>query len=165
MDLFSEIPGNGVVADEVTMVSLLSPCSKLGDLEMGEKLHRFIEEKRLKISGNLLNCLVNMYTECGKMEKANQLTKKHETTDSGVVLWTSLVRCHVRPKNILAARLVFDRVKEKNLIAWTTMISGYFQLGQYRETLEIFSETRLRNIIFDEILVITVLCVYKRWRF
>ncbi|POO03767.1 Pentatricopeptide repeat [Trema orientale] len=61
LNLFRDMQVDGVVADEITVISLLSACSKLRDLEMGEKLHRYIKKNDLEIGGNLLNCLVNMY--------------------------------------------------------------------------------------------------------
>lgn len=156
LNLFREMQVDGVVADEITMISLLSACSKLRDFETGEKLHLYIEKKDLEIGGNLLNCLVNMYVECGKMEKAREVAFRCKTGDD-VVLWTSLVGGYVKSNKIHAARCAFDHITEKNLISWMTMISGYVQGGYYYESLELFSEMRLENVMPDEVLLVTAL--------
>lgn len=156
LKLFRRMWVDGVAADEITMISLLSACSKLRDLEMGEKLHQYIKENELEIGGNLLNCLVNMYVECGKMERAHELVSGCEI-DSDVVLWTSLVGGYVKAKKMYAARCLFDHIREKNLIAWMTMISGYVRGGFYHESLELFRQMRLENVMPDEVLIVTAL--------
>lgn len=156
LNLFREMQIDGVVADEITMISLLSACSKLRHLEMGEKLHLYIKRNELEIGGNMLNCLVNMYIECGRMEKAHEVVVRSKTSND-VVLWTSLVGGYVKSNKIHAARCVFDHITEKNLISWMTMISGYLQGGYYYESLELFKEMRIENVMPDEVLVVRAL--------
>ncbi|KAL5558304.1 hypothetical protein UlMin_034515 [Ulmus minor] len=155
LNLFREMGVDGVAPDEITMVSLLSACSKMRDLEMGEKLHLYIQN-HLVVDGNVLNCLVNMYIECGRMEKAHELVAKCKA-DVDVVLWTTLVRGYVISKKIHAARCVFDHMKERNLISWMTIISGYLQGGYYYESLELFRQMRIENALPDEVLIVAVL--------
>ena len=161
LDVFREMRASGVAADEITMISLLSACSKLRDLETGERLHGYIEENGLEISGNLLNCLANMYIECGAMERAHELVARSEV-GGDVVLWTSLVGGYVKAKRIHAARCVFDHIAEKNLISWMTMISGYVQGGYYNESLELFIQMRHANVVPDEVLTVTALSASTR---
>lgn len=156
LNLFREMKLDGVKPDEITMISLVSACSKLRDLEMGENLHLYIEKNELEIGGNLLNCLVHMYIQCGKMEKAHQLAVR-SMSDGGVVLWTTLISGYVKSKKIHAARCIFDHMTERSLISWMTMISGYVQGGYYNESLELFRQMRLENIRPDEVLFATVL--------
>jgi pentatricopeptide repeat protein len=59
LDLFDEMLVSGVLPDEITMVSSVSACAKLRDLEMEKKLHLCIEENKLRISGSSLNCYVD----------------------------------------------------------------------------------------------------------
>ncbi|XP_062097076.1 pentatricopeptide repeat-containing protein At3g62890-like [Humulus lupulus] len=156
LNLFREMQVDGVAADDITMISLLSACSKLRDLETGEKLHLYIKRNDLEIGGNLLNCLVNMYIECGRMEKAHEIVTRSKTGND-VALWTSLVGGYMKSKKIHAARCVFDHITEKSLISWMTMISGYVQGGYYNESLELFREMRLENVMADEVLLGTAL--------
>lgn len=156
LNLFREMKLDGVMPDEITMISLVSACSKLGDLDMGEKLHLYIEKNELEFGGNLLNCLVHMYIQCGKMEKAHQIAVRSKS-DGSVVLWTTLIGGYVKYKKIHAARCIFDHMIEKSLISWMTMISGYVQGGYYDESLELFRQMRLENVRPDEVLIVTAL--------
>ena len=65
-----ELCGVGECPDEVTMLSLLSACADLGDLESGEKVHaKIIEMNKGKLSTLLGNALVDMYAKCGNIGK------------------------------------------------------------------------------------------------
>lgn len=139
------------------MVSLVSACTKLRDLEMGKNLHLFIEESSMKISGRLLNCLVDMYVKCGKIGEAQKLLGRCEIDEVDVVLWTTLVAGYVKSNEIDKARRLFDKMLERNLISWTVMISGYVQCGYYYESLKLFREMRLENLRPDEVVLLVAL--------
>lgn len=129
LGLLSKMAAEGVSPDEVTMVSLISACTKLRDLEMGKNLHLFLEESSMKISGSLLNCLVDMYVKCGKIGEAQKLLGRCEIDEVDVVLWTTLVSGYVKSNEIDEARRLFDEMVERNLIFWTLMISGMLNVG------------------------------------
>lgn len=157
LNLFEEMQVGGVTPDEITMVSLVSACSKLKSMEMGEKLHLYIEKNDFKISGNLLNCLVYMYIQCGRMDKAHELVFRRKCNND-VVLWTALVGGYVKFKKMAEARFVFDHMKERNLISWMTMISGYYQRGYHSKCLKLFIQMRVEeNLKPDEVLMVTAL--------
>ncbi|CAL2234573.1 unnamed protein product [Prunus armeniaca] len=157
LNLFQEMQADEEVEpDEITMLSLVSACTKLRDLEMGEKLHQYIEENELEIGGNLLNCVVDMYVKCGKMDKALEHVGRCKP-DIDVVLGTIMVGGYVKSNEIHAARCLFNQMTERNLISWMTMISGYVQGGYYYESLELFRQMRKTYLSLDEVLLVTVL--------
>lgn len=155
-DVFRKMKEEGVEADEVTMVSLISAAAKLRDLEMGEDLHRFMLENRFEIRGSLLNCLVDMYVKCGAMETAQELLPDSELGND-VILWTTLISGQVKSGDMDGARELFDRMPEKNLISWTTMASGYAQSGDFMKSLEFFQEMLLVDMRPDEVALVTAL--------
>lgn len=157
LDLFAKMMIDGVKPDEITMISLISACTKLRDLNVGEKLHVYIEENGLEISGSLLNCLVDMYVKCGKMEEAFKLLDSYDSEATDVILWTTLISGYVKLGDLNAARHMFNQMDNKNLISWTTMISGYVQGGFYNESLELFAKMRLKNVRPDEVALLTAL--------
>ncbi|KAF8412813.1 hypothetical protein HHK36_000784 [Tetracentron sinense] len=105
--LFTEMEEEGEDPDEVTMVSLLSACAELKDLEYGKKLHLRIRESDMKVCVFLGTALVDMYTKCGELD---------------------------------SARKVFDELPDRNVVAWSAMISGYVQNNRSKEALRLFKE-------------------------
>ncbi|KAK9267602.1 hypothetical protein L1049_010033 [Liquidambar formosana] len=59
-----------------------------------------------------------------------------------VVLGTSLINMYARCGNVSKAREVFDWMKERNVIAWTAMISGYGMHGYGRQAVDLFHQMR-----------------------
>jgi len=71
-------------------------------------------------------------------------------------LGSSLVSMYAKCGDLEIARKVFDGIADKNVVCWTSMISGYAQSGQFREAVELFREMQLGGVKPDNA---TVACV------
>uniref|UniRef100_A0A1D1YU43 Pentatricopeptide repeat-containing protein At1g08070 n=1 Tax=Anthurium amnicola TaxID=1678845 RepID=A0A1D1YU43_9ARAE len=117
----------GVEADEVTFLSLVSACAKMGDPNRGKWFHSFVKELGLD-TGNLHlgNALIDMYYKCGDMESAS---------------------------------LVFDNMTERDVLSWTSMISGLAGNGCFREALRLFGQMQREKIRPDKVVLGVVLSI------
>ncbi|KAJ4951513.1 hypothetical protein NE237_028345 [Protea cynaroides] len=123
--LFSEMEEEGQEPDEVTMVSLLSACADLRDVEYGKKLHSRIEESGMKVCVVLGTALIDMYAKCGDFD---------------------------------SARKVFDALPNRNVFAWSAMISGYARNNQSSQALRLFKQMVTQaNQKTNEITILAVL--------
>lgn len=66
--------------------------------------------------------------------------------DSNVHLSTKMVMFYGRFGSLFSARNVFDRMREKSIVSWTAMISGYTQNGFYGDALMVFKEMRQAGV-------------------
>ncbi|KAF3454170.1 hypothetical protein FNV43_RR04617 [Rhamnella rubrinervis] len=57
-------------------------------------------------------------------------------------LQTALVDLYVKCGSLVYARKVFDKMKERNIISWSTMISGYGMHGFAGEALKLFDQMK-----------------------
>lgn len=89
IDVFNRMQINGVSPDEVTMVAALSACAQLGALELGERIHGYINKHRLHKSVSLSNTLINMYAQSGNIKKAVEVFESMK--DRCVVTWTAVI--------------------------------------------------------------------------
>ncbi|KAJ9173264.1 hypothetical protein P3X46_016420 [Hevea brasiliensis] len=90
LEMFEEMRGVGEQPDEVTMLSLLSACTDLGDLDVGMKVHRSILEMSLgDLSVLLGNALIYMYAKCGSIERALEVFRGMREKD--VSTWNSVI--------------------------------------------------------------------------
>ncbi|XP_010540446.1 PREDICTED: pentatricopeptide repeat-containing protein At2g33760 [Tarenaya hassleriana] len=62
--------------------------------------------------------------------------------DVNVVLGTALINLYSRCGDVGKARDIFDGMKERNVIAWTAMISAYGTHGYGNQAVELFREMR-----------------------
>ncbi|XP_059645374.1 pentatricopeptide repeat-containing protein At3g47530 [Cornus florida] len=87
-DMMQSTP-NGSEPDDVTCLLVLQACANLGELEFGERVHKYIQEHGYGDALNLCNSLVAMYSRCGCLEKAYQVFKEMNSRD--VVSWSAMI--------------------------------------------------------------------------
>jgi pentatricopeptide repeat protein len=73
-----------------------------------------------------------------------------------VVLGSSLVDMYAKCGQIENARKVFDRIPDKNVVCWTSLIGGYAHSHLFKEAIELFREMQVHGVKAD---AATVACV------
>ncbi|KAB1199910.1 hypothetical protein CJ030_MR0G009076 [Morella rubra] len=73
-----------------------------------------------------------------------------------VVLGSSLMDMYAKCGQMKTARKVFDRIPEKNVVCWTSLIAGYAHLHLFKEAIELFREMQLCGVKAD---AATIACV------
>ncbi|XP_031105227.1 pentatricopeptide repeat-containing protein At3g12770 [Ipomoea triloba] len=80
--------------------------------------------------------------------------------ESAVFVQNSVVAFYTKCGNVGRARVLFDRMHDRNIVSWTSVISGYAQNGQPFDALKIFSEMRGLNVEPDWVVLVNVLKAY-----
>ncbi|KAL9156208.1 hypothetical protein ABFS82_09G059200 [Erythranthe guttata] len=97
--------------NHVTMVSILSVCAEIEDLDIGIWVHNYMrtsgKKHVLSSNVNLATTLIDMYSKCGNLD---------------------------------AAREVFAEIVEKDVVSFNAMIVGLAVNGKGDEALRLFSE-------------------------
>ncbi|XP_062007439.1 pentatricopeptide repeat-containing protein At3g12770-like [Rosa rugosa] len=79
--------------NHVTMVSVLSACAQVGDLELGRWVHEYLKSKgnRGVIGSNriLATALIDMYSKCGSLEKAKEVF--HQMVSKDIVSFNAMI--------------------------------------------------------------------------
>ncbi|KAF9603278.1 hypothetical protein IFM89_034611 [Coptis chinensis] len=57
-----------------------------------------------------------------------------------------MVNGYVKDAQIEAAKILFDEMPERNAVSWSAMITGYVQVGMFKEALEHFNEMQLAGL-------------------
>lgn len=68
-----------------------------------------------------------------------------------------MISGYTREGEIESARQLFDQMDQRELVSWTTMISGYSQAGCFNEALEHFGNMESLSIHPDEVTMVAVL--------
>ncbi|XP_023914382.1 putative pentatricopeptide repeat-containing protein At3g15930 [Quercus suber] len=153
--LFDEMERKGLLPTSVTLVLVLSACSKLKDLDYGKRVHMYVKECRVEPSLMLENALIDMYAACGKMDLALEIFRNMKTRD--VISWTPIVAGFTNVGEVDLARKYFDQMPERDYVSWTAMIDGYIRVNQFKEALALFREMQTSNIKPDEFTMVSVL--------
>ncbi|XAR59652.1 hypothetical protein NMG60_11015566 [Bertholletia excelsa] len=102
-------------------------------------------------------CSGMLALEVGRMVHAHIFRHGHE---SDIFVQNGLVAFYAKCGHIEWARIVFDRLSERTIVSWTSIISGYAQNGQPLEALRIFGHMRSLNVKPDWIALVSVLKAY-----
>lgn len=146
--LFCLMVENGVFGDNFSFSLVLKACSRLGWVKEGMQIHGMLRKMEFGCDLYLENCLIGLYLKCGFVEVARQLFDKMTVRDS--VSFNSMIGGYVKCGEIGLARELFDcmAVKEKNLVTWNSMISGYAQLRDgFKSAWELFEKMPERDLI------------------
>ncbi|XP_026457527.1 pentatricopeptide repeat-containing protein At2g22410, mitochondrial-like isoform X1 [Papaver somniferum] len=155
MKLFYSMLSTNVEPNEVTMITILSACSLMGNLSLGRSIHAYIEKNNVKRTPNLVNASVDMYVKCGCLTTAREVFNKMEAKD--VFSWTSMISGYAKDGNLNLARKFFDDMPERNVVSWNAMIAGYSQNNQPEEALKLFHQMKEKGVKPIEATLVCVL--------
>ncbi|KAH1153866.1 hypothetical protein GYH30_049484 [Glycine max] len=154
--LFVEMKGSGVAVDEVVVVSALSACSRVLNVEMGRWVHGLAVKVGVEDYVSLKNALIHLYSSCGEIVDARRIFD-----DGGVLLdlisWNSMISGYLRCGSIQDAEMLFYSMPEKDVVSWSAMISGYAQHECFSEALALFQEMQLHGVRPDETALVSAI--------
>ncbi|XP_044332641.1 putative pentatricopeptide repeat-containing protein At5g37570 [Triticum aestivum] len=72
---------------------------------------------------------------------------------------TSLIGGYANAGKMQVAKMLFDKLHDRDVFSWSAMISGYAQNGYPGEALRIFNEFREKDICPDELVIVALMTV------
>ncbi|XP_028782894.1 pentatricopeptide repeat-containing protein At5g06540-like [Neltuma alba] len=140
LDLFWKMTHAGVGPDEVTMVSVISACTNLGDVETGRMIHQYIYENGFGWMVSLCNALIDMYAKCGCMEQAwllfNNMNRK------SLITWNTMVTASANHGNAEDALKLFEWMRISGVmpdsVTFLALLVAYTHKGLVDEGIRIF---------------------------
>ncbi|KAG6508670.1 pentatricopeptide repeat-containing protein At1g09190-like [Zingiber officinale] len=81
---------SGFDPDDATVVAVLPVCARLGELDLGIRIHRYAERKGLLNDAlHVANSIIDMYCKCGDLASAKALFD--EMPQRTVVSWNAMI--------------------------------------------------------------------------
>ncbi|GMI67639.1 hypothetical protein like AT4G39530 [Hibiscus trionum] len=155
--LLDEMPQKNLVSWS-TMVSMYT---QHGYIE--KALVSFLEFRRSCCKSPNEYILASVIRACMQMGDGGQLGAQihgfvfKSGFDQDVYVGTCLVGFYMKSGCIDEARLVFDGLKGKNAVTWTTMITGYVKSGKAEVALQLFRQRRETDVMPDRYVISSVL--------
>eukprot|EP01018_Ginkgo_biloba_P013187 Gb_32448 [translate_table: standard] len=93
----------------------------------------------------------NLLPACTQMAALKQGMEIHEEIirrglQSDVFVESALVDMYAKCGNVEKARYAFDKMQQRNVVSWTSIIAGYAQNGQGVEALNLFRQMQLAGV-------------------
>uniref|UniRef100_A0A0E0K127 Uncharacterized protein n=1 Tax=Oryza punctata TaxID=4537 RepID=A0A0E0K127_ORYPU len=108
LELFERMSVEGVVPTPFALVSCLGACAKVGLVARGKEVHGFI--LRRSIGSDPFNIFIH----------------------------NALIDMYSKCGDMIAAMAVFDRMFERDIISWNSMVTGFSHNGQGKQSLAVF---------------------------
>ncbi|KAL6853778.1 hypothetical protein ACP4OV_019807 [Aristida adscensionis] len=155
LTLFKSMQDEGVKADKVTMVKMVSACTRLGDWSMADFMVRYIEDYCIEVDVYLGNTLIDYYGRNGQLQSAEKVF--FQMKDRNTVTLNAMITSYAKAGDLLSARKIFDQIPCKDLISWSSIICGYSQACHFSEALEIFRQMQRAKVKPDAVVIASVL--------
>ncbi|KAA8540764.1 hypothetical protein F0562_024317 [Nyssa sinensis] len=131
VELFRKMLELDVRFDEVTLVSVLTACGRVADLELGQWISEYIEANGLKGNPTLVTSLVDMYAKCGHVDTARSSFDQMPRRD--VVAWSAMISGYSQASRCREALALFHEMQKANVgpneITMVSVLSSCSVLG------------------------------------
>ncbi|GFP92925.1 pentatricopeptide repeat-containing protein at5g61800, partial [Phtheirospermum japonicum] len=142
IELFDRMVGLTVRFDNVALVSVLSACARLGELEKGKKIHDHIKMKGIILDSYLGTVLVDLYAKCGCIEMSHEVFQS--CRQKNACLWNAMLvglAMHGRGEMLVQhfSTMVENGVEPDGVTILAVLV-GCSHSGLVNEARRIFSE-------------------------
>lgn len=146
--------------DIVAWSAMLGGYAQLGDTEGAVKVFLQLAKDGVRPNEFTFCSVVNACAspiaavEQGKQFHASSIKSGY---NNALCVSSALVTMYAKRGNIVSANEVFKRQRERDLVSWNSMISGYAQHGYGKKALKVFEEMRFRKMEMDGVTFIGVI--------
>ncbi|CAB4267047.1 unnamed protein product [Prunus armeniaca] len=145
--------------DVVCWTTIITACSQQGHGQeafslFSQMLSEGFSPNEFTVCGVLKACGEEKELRFGR-QLHGALVKKIYKND--VFIDTSLVDMYAKCGEMIDSRTVFDGMKNRNTVTWTSIIAGYARKGFSEEAICLFQVMKRRNIFVNNLTIVSIL--------
>lgn len=134
--------------DKVTFNSLISGHAQCGNSDTVLRFYRKMQLVGLKPDAVTIASLLSACASGGDLNKGRQLhsyvIKAGDSSD--VIIEGSLLDLYVKCADVETAHEFFNATNKENVVLWNVMLVAYGQMGNLRESFELFSQMQVAGM-------------------
>lgn len=148
ISLFDGMITEGINPNSATLVTILSVCSNLASLEIGERIHQFIAETQLEVNVSLATALTDMYAKCGNLAKSREIFDSMNERD--LISWNVMISSYGMHGDAKSAIEVFKMMEKSttrpNNLTFLGLLSACARSGLVKEGKHLFDRMEYYSI-------------------
>jgi pentatricopeptide repeat protein len=153
---FEQMQNEGISPDVVTYSCVLKACGHIGSLHEGERFHKEIMDKGLLERNIILgNILVDMYSNCGAIEKAHKALLDLSIRD--VVSWSTLIAGYAECGRYVEALTCFDQMLNENIcpnsVTFASMLKICGSIENVEKGMQIHEEITTMGLLRKDVIL------------
>ncbi|XP_061348413.1 putative pentatricopeptide repeat-containing protein At3g05240 [Gastrolobium bilobum] len=133
LKVFEDMNHWGVEPNEITMVNALIACARSRDIDAGRWVH-----ERIRKAG---------------------YDPFMSSSNSNIILATAILEMYAKCGSLKTARDLFNKMPQRNVVAWNSMINAYNQYERHKEALDLFFDMWDNGFYPDKATFLSVLSV------
>ncbi|CAK9140500.1 unnamed protein product [Ilex paraguariensis] len=153
----------GLIPNVVSWTALISGCSQLGKYKDALEFSIQMQQEGIKPNSATISCLVRACAGLSSLQKSKEIhclaTRNGFMED--VFVTTSLIDTYSKCGSLKNAYEVFQRIQNKTLASWNSMIVGFAIYSLGKEAISLFDEMRELGIQPDAITFTAILSSCK----
>ncbi|KAF8369503.1 hypothetical protein HHK36_032478 [Tetracentron sinense] len=160
LEVFKEMLVNGVTPNEVTLASVISAYTHVGEIQNGGMIHAIVIKLGLEAFNLVSTNLVHMYSLCSDIGAAKIIFDK--MPERNIVTWNVMLNGYSKVGYVDLARDLFERIPVKDVVSWGTIISGYVRVGKLDEALTMYREMLRAGVGPNEVMIVDLVSACGR---
>ncbi|XVF20009.1 hypothetical protein REPUB_Repub11eG0161000 [Reevesia pubescens] len=152
INFFSEMHAEGLGINKYVIPSILKACGHVLDQETGKKIHCLCLKKSFESDAFVISSLIDMYSKCGKVEKAKKVFDRMFEKD--LVALNAIVSGYAQNGLVEKGLRLVEEMKlmgvKPDVVTWNTLIAGFSKKGDYLMVSKVF-ELMLANGIEPDV--------------
>ncbi|KAJ7290913.1 hypothetical protein O6H91_Y025600 [Diphasiastrum complanatum] len=114
LQLFGQMQQAGMMPDRVTFVSVLKACGTRSDISYGKLIHAQISDVGLELDFSVGSALIDMYSTCGDLDKAQQVFNK--LPGKNIATWNAMISSYAQHGLNHSALELFHKMEEERVV-------------------------------------------------
>ncbi|KAL7126469.1 hypothetical protein ABFS83_14G189900 [Erythranthe nasuta] len=151
LQLFDEMlkPNVNFQPDKMTLASVISSCSQLGDSKYGAWIESYMRESAIRMDDHLATSFIDLYAKCGDIEKAYKLFNGLQNRD--LVAYTAMILgCGINGRAKDSIKL-FEEMMDAdiipNAVTFTGILTAYSHAGLDKEGYHCFKSMETHGLV------------------
>lgn len=129
------------VKDVVAWNAFIAVCVQTGNSAIALEYYRKMCADAVQFDSFTVVSMLSACGQLGSLEIGEEIydRARKEEIDCNIIVVNARLDMHLKCGNTEAARAIFDEMKQKNVVSWSTMIVGYAMNGDSGEALALFT--------------------------
>ncbi|XP_015888602.1 pentatricopeptide repeat-containing protein At2g03880, mitochondrial [Ziziphus jujuba] len=158
LDSAKKALNNMDVDDVVSWNSMIVGCVRQGFLEDALSLFEKMHARDMKIDHFTYPSVLNSFAAMKEIKAANSVHGMIIKTgfEAYKLVGNALVDMYAKHGNLDCAFQVFNRIPDKDVISWTSLVTGYAHNGSHENAIKLFRDMRLAGIYLDQFVISSI---------